>query len=244
LGYKTGYWDNYTSTVDLANDTYFKRKGICSGYSYLFKYFCNELNIDCEVINGYSRTEFAKAGLPFEKTNHSWNIIKLNDKWQYVDATWGYATAKTKDFNLYYFLTPYNEFESNHFPKDVNWLLSKKMTKETFNTLPYISFEYFRSKLYNGKYPSDGLLKAKGDSVQIILPDTKDNPKILIRLLDYKNRKWMPPTYNSLSKGDDLQINIKELSKGKFLLRVDLFEERDSIANIKRGLVYFTVLNQ
>ena len=39
------------------------------------------LNIKVEVIPGYSKGYGFKAGDTFEKTNHAWNAVLINNKW-------------------------------------------------------------------------------------------------------------------------------------------------------------------
>jgi hypothetical protein len=49
--------------------------GVCGGYATTFKLFMDVLEIECrEVIS--------------EQMNHSWNLIKIADKWYHIDATW------------------------------------------------------------------------------------------------------------------------------------------------------------
>lgn len=42
----------------------------------------NTLGIPCAVVSNYSK-------------NHSWNVIKLNGKWYYVDLTNGVGTGES-----------------------------------------------------------------------------------------------------------------------------------------------------
>lgn len=51
-GAKTHYWRKYPSYDAMISDTYKLRKGICSGYSHLFKRMLSIARIECEVVNG------------------------------------------------------------------------------------------------------------------------------------------------------------------------------------------------
>ncbi len=51
-----------------------KGKAVCSGYALLFYRMCLEVGVDCRYI---------------DNDNHAWNIVKLNDLYYNVDATWG-----------------------------------------------------------------------------------------------------------------------------------------------------------
>ena len=48
----------------------------CEGYSKAFMYLMNALGIECHTITGYANER------------HSWNIIKLEDKYYFCDPTW------------------------------------------------------------------------------------------------------------------------------------------------------------
>ena len=97
------------------------KKTLCSGYSYLIKTLANLAGLECEIINGYGKlsTSFKNLKMP----NHSWNTIKLNDKWYYCDATWssGYIDSKQLfkfHYNNAFFLMTPEEFAESHRPLD------------------------------------------------------------------------------------------------------------------------------
>lgn len=55
--------------------------GVCDGLANAYALAMNTLGIPCAVVSNYSK-------------NHSWNIVKLNGKWYYVDLTNGVGTGK------------------------------------------------------------------------------------------------------------------------------------------------------
>ena len=71
-------------------------KATCTGYSLAFKLFMDELNIDCGIVSGYI------DGLD---GGHSWNIVKLNDRWLHVDVTWDREPVHGKVIHDYFLLT-------------------------------------------------------------------------------------------------------------------------------------------
>lgn len=104
---------------------------ICTGYAYLVKELAELANLECEIIQGYGRvstTDIENLDLP----NHSWNAIKLNNKWYLCDPTWasGIPNRKTNQFRFQYndgfFLTEPELFAVNHFPVDKKWSLLEK----------------------------------------------------------------------------------------------------------------------
>lgn len=104
------------------------QKTICSGYAYLIKELASLSGIACEIVNGYSRSPSSQIGA-LGVANHSWNAVKLNNKWYLVDATLasGYFNVNEnkfiKSYNDGYFLAEPEQFSKSHFPLDLKWLL-------------------------------------------------------------------------------------------------------------------------
>ena len=53
------------------------RYGVCEAYAKSFMYLCLQNGVSCLMGSGYSDTEA-----------HSWNYVKLNDRWYGADITW------------------------------------------------------------------------------------------------------------------------------------------------------------
>ena len=121
------------------------KRTICTGYAYLVKELAAFANLKCEIIQGYGRvstTDIENLTLP----NHSWNAIKLNDKWYLCDPTWasGVPNPETNQFRFQYndgfFLTQPKLFAINHFPVEAKWWLTKSdvVSFEDFLAAPVI----------------------------------------------------------------------------------------------------------
>lgn len=114
----------------LLND----KKTICSGYAYLLKEMAILVDIKCEIIDGYNRATTRNVG-KVDFPNHSWNAVKLNDKWYLVDATMasGYFDIDNnrfvKDYNDGYFLTNPNLFIKRNYPLKLKWILMENAPK-------------------------------------------------------------------------------------------------------------------
>lgn len=136
------YWDRQNRKIFLKK--LIKNKStVCTGYAYLIKELCFFANIECEIINGYGRTIDNNAE-SLELINHSWNAIKLNNKWYLCDATWasGYIDEKgnfIKEFNEGYFLTEPTLFNKNHIPEN--------QIKEINEIFPLVYSETFKLKI-------------------------------------------------------------------------------------------------
>ncbi|MBC3759630.1 hypothetical protein H7U19_14535 [Hyunsoonleella sp. SJ7] len=104
------------------------KKTICTGYAYILKALTVLAEIECEIVDGYARTTAHNIGT-VDFPNHSWNVLKLNDKWYFADATQasGYYNLDeekfVKDYNDGYFLADPQLFVQNHFPINRKWLL-------------------------------------------------------------------------------------------------------------------------
>jgi hypothetical protein len=66
-----------------------KRTAVCQGYAVLFYRLMLELGVDCRVMNGIAGPDF-----------HAWNIVRLNDRYYYIDATFGSSAIHPEDYFL------------------------------------------------------------------------------------------------------------------------------------------------
>lgn len=144
-------------------------KAICAGYSLVLKHTLDELNIKCEVINGYAKTDISDVGWKTNETNHAWNAVYLNDKWQLIDATWSTGNEEGKpsyfNFDDSFFLIKPRDLIWSHFPKDKKWqLLDKPVSTSAFFYAPIIHTGYYNSGLELTRM--QGLIKPK-ENIQI-----------------------------------------------------------------------------
>lgn len=77
--------------------------GVCDGLANAYALAMNTLGIPCAVISSYSK-------------NHSWNIVKLNGIWYFVDLTNGVGVGKHEGMVVTYdsFLVGKNTFLKTH----------------------------------------------------------------------------------------------------------------------------------
>jgi len=134
-------------------------KTLCTGFSLLFAYFCEQTGIEVEIIEGYAKGYGYKKGEKFKKTNHSWNAVNIYGTWYLVDVTWATgdprkfaAHEKTIDVDTY-FLTDPKKFIKSHLPEDPTWqLLDQKISLEEFESNQY---ENKHKWIYNSWSPND-----------------------------------------------------------------------------------------
>ena len=72
---------------DITNPIYgvegvlLNKVAVCQGYAETMKMFMDMLNIECKIVTG--------TGVQNGKSvAHAWNLIKLDNEWYHVDATW------------------------------------------------------------------------------------------------------------------------------------------------------------
>ena len=53
---------------------------VCEGYAKAFKYLCDQVDINCTLVEGYLTTESGGG-------NHMWNYVELDGSWYIVDVT-------------------------------------------------------------------------------------------------------------------------------------------------------------
>ena len=124
-------------------------KANCYGFSLIFKEVCDLLKIESKIIIGYSRGNLLTIGEDNEIKNHSWNSVKINNRWQLIDISWaiGYLVIDKKAKIDYYYLNSPTEFLNQHLPANPKWqLTSNKISKEDFISTPILYPKYYNSE--------------------------------------------------------------------------------------------------
>jgi len=78
-----------------------KKKGVCHHYSLLFDKLCEEVNINCEYIGGYSKTDPEKSG---KGIAHAWNAVFYDKNWHLIDLTYSSGYVDNDEFEFYLLL--------------------------------------------------------------------------------------------------------------------------------------------
>ncbi len=140
------------------------KKTICTGYAYLVKEMANIANIECEIVHGYGKTSTMNID-NITAPNHSWNAVKLNNKWYLCDPTWASGLIDPDTFQFKFdfkdglFLPSPDLFVMNHYPLEEQWMLleNNKPTFDMFLQAPLIynrayanlSTHIFPSEMHN-----------------------------------------------------------------------------------------------
>jgi hypothetical protein len=183
------------AAVDVTPEGAFKNgKTVCSGYSGLYKTIGDELALEIICVSGYAKGAGYDPEVSFSKTNHEWNIIVIDSKKYFIDATWGSGSEVegkyVRRYSPYYFGADPKDFIRSHFPEDPQYqLLDEPVDKEKFESL----------LKYNGQFYETGLLSSDKETTIISANETttftiKYNPNInmnmKIKLEYYQNDKY------------------------------------------------------
>lgn len=141
IDYDVDSFENNTINDVTAETTFFNRKSVCAGYANLFKEMCAISRIKCEVINGYAKG-YGYKGEYLKEVNHAWNAIKMYEKWEFIDVTWGAGGAFEnengklifeKQLCVRYLLDSPEDFILEHLPEKPEWqLLGKQISIDDF----------------------------------------------------------------------------------------------------------------
>ena len=175
------------------------------------EYLYLKLELESTIVFGNLKTDPSQIGEIPDVANHAWNVVKIDNNWQFVDATLaaGFVSSKTNLFRFYfndaYFFTAPERFFLNHYPTDEKWLLVAK-SKKDFAPLPIFFGSYFQ---YNYKIikPESGICS------------TKDNTNLIFAirgLEDYDTIAYSSSIDNTktyLDQKNDLDFTIPILDK-------------------------------
>lgn len=208
------------------------KRTMCTGYAYLLKEMCFLAGIEAKIVDGYARTVDANIEeLDFQ--NHSWNAVKLNDKWYLCDATWssGYMDENSifvSDYNDGYFLASPLLFNQNHYPIDKKWLLIEDQIKSDYIAGPIVYGEAFTHNA-TPLFPKEMHVKTdKGTAVKFSLKlDDASNHKI--SLLHTARRRDSKLVLSNLTSKDGI-ITFDHQFKRKGFYDVHVMVDEDIIA--------------
>lgn len=235
IGYEKNYWTKYPSVDSLVSDTYRLKKGVCSGYSYLFKKMLSFINIESKVIDGYSRTEL--NDFYSIEINHSWNTVNLDGKWRLFDVTWASNHKEIGNMELWFDASPEN-FILSHFPQNEEWiLLDEEIKLPEFLKSPIYTncyYELNKSKIHS----REGVLKVKNDTIKIkiILPS---DVEIFSKIYDEIKNEWL--LIKTIKSDEEDQVIIPFKKNGDFILKIGGYKNDNNGFWICEEIAYFMI---
>ncbi|MHC6203762.1 transglutaminase domain-containing protein [Breznakiellaceae bacterium SP9] len=166
------------------------KKAVAMGYAALFAELCRLAKIDCVVISGTSKG-FGYSGSVDSKPNHTWNAVKLNNKWYLVDVTWdaGAVARKTfvKAYSTDYLFLDSRSFLYSHLPLDPAYqFYAPVITAAAFQKEAFIPGKFFRYGLELKTVPNYTMLVTEAGSVELV---SRNNNVLLSYELRTKDQK-------------------------------------------------------
>jgi len=147
------------------------RRGVCQDYAELYKELCDLAKIECFVVSGFAKGSRYSKGDIYTESNHAWNIVKINNAYKFVDATWGSGgvdVAKNiyvREIDIKYILTDADEFSANHLAEYPMWQLRENpISLESFNR--YDTYEEMMPKAEIGYNYQDSIKRYLALSVE------------------------------------------------------------------------------
>lgn len=146
------------------------KKGTCIEYSLLLHELCLDFGVGSLIIKGIAKTEIRNFKGEQLFKNHSWNVVKLDGEWKFIDTTWASAyispTSKeiVRENAEHYFFTSPSVLIKTHFPADADWqLLTPLVDVGSFFKAPIFFPGYFTKGIILASN-TDGLLRLSDDN--------------------------------------------------------------------------------
>lgn len=134
-----------------AQAVYRKKRAVCAGYANLFQAMASAAGLESEIVPGRSPDPTLELSGRFgpDQSNHAWNAVKIDGRWELLDSTWGAGYLnESKRFvsrpNDDWFMVDPDAFIYSHLPEDPKWqLLDSPISRSEFDHLPMLSPNFF-----------------------------------------------------------------------------------------------------
>lgn len=193
-----------------------RKKAVCEGYSALFQKMCELAGLENKTIIGYGKGRGYVQGSVFNRTNHSWNLVKINGKWELFDVTWArnkmefekYKFNSNSDKAYSYFATFPEVFIFSHYPLEEQFtFLKNNITLKQFEQLQFVDIYYFFLN-----FDLDKVLKSALNDTNFKFPDVF-NHDIELQIIEGPFQKDIlkdKPIIFKLTSKSNLEIALVE----------------------------------
>ena len=139
-----------------STNVFMSRKVVCERYPTLYADLCTKIGLQCRKVSGYAKGySFNPRQTSFEKTNHAWNILTLNNGRSYfIESTWGsgHLDDSTHQYRAklvpFYFMCRPEHMIYGHLPENPQWqLLAYPLTMKQYLMLPRTHEKFFELNL-------------------------------------------------------------------------------------------------
>lgn len=157
------------STDQHISSVFDAHESVCAGYSKTMKFLCDKAGIPCLYVTG-GAYDISQDGI---YASHAWNVLELDGKTCYIDATWGDTDTYESDptVNWYWFDTDYKAFKVKHL-SDTSEYLDRPLWADGArleDPNPYLADTAKKIKVIEKSIQIDTFLKENG------LDDTMGN---------------------------------------------------------------------
>ena len=125
------------------------KKAVCEGYARTLSKIYTHLKLENIVVKGFVRNSIHDIGKQQKMSNHIWNIVKIDNEWKIVDATWAAGSVSNgtwkQTYDDYYYDIPRNHYLKTHFPENSRWKFGNKISKAEFYNQPIYSSEFLKT---------------------------------------------------------------------------------------------------
>lgn len=112
----------YVSEQSVVKNVLERRMALCGGFAFLFRELCEKAKIPVKVVHGYTK-DFSGRNQNYSQPNHTWNVVKLNGKWQLLDITWAIGHGNKDKPDDFWYRTRPKDFIYSHYPQNPEWTL-------------------------------------------------------------------------------------------------------------------------
>jgi hypothetical protein len=133
------------------------KKATCTGFANLFQSMCNDLNIECHLVEGYLNYDQTKR--EYYENNHIWNVVKLGNQYYHCDLSSAIGFAEydsaqnlsfVSQFRSQFLLVNDNRFLAYRMPAHPMWQLrNHPYQMEAFNACEIIESKDTSTTFYN-----------------------------------------------------------------------------------------------
>lgn len=174
-------------------------KSVCNGYAKMYEYLTQKLGLCSTLVIGFAGSEA-----------HAWNAVKIDNKWYYVDPTWGdtsYTNSKDKIINYDCFCVTTEDIERTHV---INNVVDPPVCNSCEANYYYHENLYLDS--YNAKQLKEIFDKAYTDLKEILVFRCKDRTTYSKLYLELIDKQGIMDLYSEDTKEIEFIANEKTLS--------------------------------
>lgn len=200
------------------------RIAVCAGYARLFDALCKEAGLESEYVVGCTRTDGDELppSLRDSDTNHAWNAVKLDGRWQLLDPTWGAGSVGddrkfVREPDDEWWLVDPEVFIYSHLPEEEKWqLLSAPISRSKFESLPDLRPQFFNLGLELIE-PEWGTFECDGE----VLLKVRSSDNTTVYGAGMQNGQWLSEgTRFSRRVGNETQMIVRFPAAGEYELHI------------------------